>query len=83
LGLLNNIIFFNIKDGEATNVNFVAREVENVTIPSDLLQSFYIGRCPDGAKFDDCSRHAGQFTDINVWSKPLSVEVMKQWTTCK
>lgn len=69
-------------NGEATNVNHVEERLANVTLPKDLLSKVYLGMCVNHDK-DPCSKHAGKFTDFNVWDRALTEQEMLTWTTCK
>ncbi len=87
------------KDGRATNIDHIERNVadarfrqkkENsfhdniffiISFPPDFLDYVFLGRClrPDPA----CSAPEGEFSDLNIWSKPLNREEMEGWTSCR
>jgi hypothetical protein len=69
------------QDGEMTTVHRVDKNVELSTVPKDLLDIIYIGRCDKRSQ--TCSRHAGDITDINIWNETLTTDQMIQWTNCK
>ena len=68
-----------------TNVNFVDQRLRDLEIPSDILDRIYIGRCEGYGpkKWWACSRHLGEITDVNFWSKAKTVTEMIKWTNCK
>ena len=61
-------------------MNLTDYAVKNVEIPSDFLDSIYVGRCKDRQK--TCSRHFGKITDVNIWNRALSVPESLSWTNC-
>ena len=74
----NNIL---LKDGKETSVDFKDTNINVTGVPLDFLSNVFVGRCPDDG--DDCSRHGGKFTDINIWSRALTKQEMLDWTMCK
>ncbi len=52
-----------------------------ISFPPDFLDYVFLGRClrPVPA----CSAPEGEFSDLNIWSKPLNREEMEGWTSCR
>ena len=55
--------------------------MKNATVPEDLLDSIYVGRCARDTNY--CSIHSGSYTDLNIWNRALSVDEMISWTNCR
>ena len=75
------IIILYQKDGRVTKINNVDENMKNATVPEDLLDSIYVGRCVRDTKY--CSIHLGSFTDLNIWNRAMSVDEMINWTNCR
>ncbi len=69
------------QDGKENIVDFEDNNIRLDGIPGDFLNHVYLGRCPPAD--DDCSRHGGQISDFNMWSRPLTKQEMMDWTSCK
>ena len=69
-----------MQDGQITNINHVDEKISNLKVPTNLLDMIYVGRCEVETK--SCSDHSGDFTDINIWDRSLSVDEMIGWTNC-
>ena len=69
-------------NGNFTNINHKDKRLENVQLPTDLLDKIYLGRCP-WDHTDSCSKHNGKFADFNLWDRPLSEQEMLDWTSCR
>ena len=52
-----------------------------LNIHPEIMNHVYLGRCNFDYK-SDCTAPEGQFTDVNIWSKPLTKQEMIDWTTC-
>ena len=63
-----------------TNINHVDERLKNVTVPENLLDLIYAGRCPKNTSY--CSVHSGEITDVNVWNRAMDLEEMLAWTNC-
>jgi hypothetical protein len=68
------------KDGRVTNIDNVDENMKNATVPEDLLDSIYVGRCASNMY---CSIHSGSYTDLNIWNRAMSVDEMISWTNCR
>ncbi len=67
-----------------TKVNHIHDDAKNKTVPKDLLDSIYIGQLVGSAtKFFGIPVHFGSFTDVNIWSRTLSIDEMINWTNCR
>ena len=75
------IIIVYYKDGRVTNINNIDEDMKNATVPEDVLDSIYVGRCARDTKY--CSIHSGSFTDLNIWNRAMSVDEMIDWTNCR
>ena len=64
------------------NINDPEMDLKGVEIPEDFLSKVYIARCNFDYK-NTCSSPEGQVSDFNIWSKSLSVDEMKDWTSCR
>ncbi len=53
-----------------------------VDIPEDFLNKTYLARCSFDFK-NTCSTPDGQISDFNIWSRALSEQEAKDWTSCK
>ena len=71
-----------VVNGALTNIDSVDPRLENVNLPSDLLDRIFLGRCPWNFT-DSCSKHNGKFADFNLWDTPLTEKQMLDWTSCK
>ena len=71
---------FELQDGQITNINHVDEKISNLKVPTNLLDMIYVGRCEVETK--SCSDHSGDFTDINIWDRALSIDEMIGWTNC-
>ena len=56
--------------------------MKNATVPEDLLDSIYVGRCSSDTTHQ-CSIHSGSYADLNIWNRALSVDEMISWTNCR
>ena len=77
----NSIMIIYHKDGRVSNINNFDEDMKNATVPEDLLDSIYVGRCASNTKY--CSIHMGSFTDLNIWNRALTVDEMISWTNCR
>ena len=75
------IIIVYYKDGRVTNINNIDEDMKNATVPEDVLDSIYVGRCVGDKRY--CSSHLGSFTDLNIWNRALTVDEMISWTNCR
>ena len=64
------------------NVDEHIPNLVDLEIPRDILNHVYLGRCNFDYK-STCTAAEGQFADLNIWSKPLTKDEMKAWTTCR
>ncbi len=71
-----------MQDGSPLNVNGPYNYLMGVEIPRDFLSKVYIQRCEFNYT-NTCASPEGQFTDFNVWDRPLSQEEAEEWTTCR
>ncbi len=71
-----------LQNGRPLNVNFVDLNLQNLTIPRDLLQKVYLLRC-NNDYMDDCTAPGGIATDFNIWDRAFSLEEQRQWTKCQ
>ena len=60
------------------------QDLKNATVPKNLLDSIYIGQL-GGVRTDifEIPVHQGSFTDVNIWSRALSIDEMINWTNCR
>ena len=60
------------------------QDIKNATVPKNLLDSIYIGQI-GGVRTDyfGIPVNQGSFTDVNIWSRALSVDEMINWTICR
>ncbi len=70
------------QDGKETIVDIQDKNVNFDIVPDDWLKNVYVGMCPLGGTYS-CSRHSGEVTDFNIWSRAMSKEEMLAWTSCK
>ena len=61
-----------------TNIDFINEELDKNMVDFDLLKYFLVGR----NKYPGSSKHAGQFSDANIWDYKLSNPDMIEWTSC-
>ena len=64
------------------NLDQPVASLASLDIPGDILDYVFLGRCNFDYK-SDCTAPEGQFTDVNIWTRALSKQEMKDWTTCK
>ena len=64
-----------------TTINHVDENVRNVSVPEDMLDSIYVGRCVSDIEY--CSIHNGSFTDVNIWNRALGINEIMRWTNCR
>ena len=63
--------------------------LKELEIKDNFLDSIYIGRTSDIEELDNISKyttgnsHPQDVTDFNLWSPMLSIDEMKNWTSCK
>lgn len=70
------------QDGETLEASSNDPDLLNVEIPRDFLSKLYIGRCSFDFK-KTCSSPMAELADLNVWSRFLSIDELKAWTTCR
>ena len=60
------------------------QDLKNATVPNNLLDSIYVGQIA-GVLTDvlGIPVHQGSFTDVNIWSRALSIDEMINWTNCR
>ena len=68
-----------------TNINHVDKNAKNATVPTDLLDSIYIGQLQDVSQAEKFGYpvHFGSFTDVNIWNRALNIDEMINWTNCR
>ena len=64
-----------------TNLNHVDKNAKNATVPTDLLDSIYIGQ--QSVSQFGYPVHFGSFTDVNIWNRALGIDEMLNWTNCR
>ena len=64
------------------NVDQADPDLTQVAIPDDFLSKVYLARCALDYK-NTCSSPQGEITDFNIWSKALTPDEMKDFTTCR
>ena len=70
-----------VKDGKRMVVNYPDKELVGLNFPQDILSKIYLGSCAYAYK-GSCSGPEGELADFNMWSKALSLEEMKDFTSC-
>lgn len=67
------------------NVNYPDDKLADLKFPPDMLNHTYVGRCPLDPEDqpNGCSAPGAIFTDVNIWSRAMSEQEMKDWTACK
>ena len=62
---------------------------KELKIKDNFLDSIYIGKTSDVEELDKITKywtensHPQDVTDFNLWSPMLSIDEMKNWTSCK
>ena len=60
------------------------QDVKNATVPENLLDSIYIGQLGGVRTVGlESQTNQGSFTDVNIWSRALSIDEMINWTNCR
>ena len=61
------------------------QDIKNATVPKNLLDSIYIGQhqTVSATEKHGYPVHFGSFTDVNIWSRALSIDEMINWTNCR
>ena len=63
--------------------------LKELEIKDNFLDSIYIGKTSDVEELDKITKywtensHPQDVTDFNLWSPMLSIDEMKNWTSCK
>ena len=67
------------QDGILTNIDFEESRILSDHLNSGILDNVYVGRTNQ----DGSSKHAGKFSDFNLWDYALPKNLMLKWTSCK
>ena len=59
------------------------QDIKNATVPKNLLDSIYIGQLGGVHTWFESQTNQGSFTDVNIWSRALSIDEMINWTNCR
>ena len=76
------LTFHMSQNGEFLNINFVDDDLSELEIPIELLVKVHLLRCTNAYELT-CTTPGGMVTDFNIWDRALSVQEIRDWTTCK
>ena len=62
---------------------------EDTVIDDDFLDFIHVGKISTEEELNEIpayhniSSHPNYITDFNLWNQSLSIDIMKNWTSCK
>ncbi len=70
------------QNGKAMNINFLDESLSELKIPRELAYKVHLMGCNNNFT-RDCTAPGGLVTEFNLWDRGLSLQEMKEWTTCR